>query len=243
MSRIFQGLRGHSGQRDLMLKFVVGTSTIAAYSAWLHQPRRPLLADGGSFSDQWKNKPHVDSRKNSNGSPSRQPKEAGSDAITGTEGEQYEDGLQAWQATTKRITAASSSLVNFSLAGVGDKILPSWVRSLPNWLEKVQNEMSMAPWSLSWEIWEDAHNPEANPEIVWDARVRLSNDLCQDEKRFLRKRQRHTAKALAKYLGVEESEVHPDDVPVIAMCGSGGGARALVRTCSTTRTITALMNQ
>jgi phospholipase A2 len=33
---------------------------------------------------------------------------------------------------------------------------------------------------------------------------------------------------MAKYLGLEEKDVHPDDVPVVAMCGSGGGLRALV---------------
>ncbi|KAK0817316.1 hypothetical protein LTR75_003296 [Friedmanniomyces endolithicus] len=72
------------------------------------------------------------------------------------------------------------------------------------------------------------HNPEINPEITWDANVRISSELCAEEKSFLRKRRRHTAKALARYLGVPESEVHPEDVPVIGMCGSGGGLRALV---------------
>ncbi|VZH87614.1 unnamed protein product [Fusarium fujikuroi] len=33
---------------------------------------------------------------------------------------------------------------------------------------------------------------------------------------------------LAKYLGLKEEDVHPDDVPTIAMCGSGGGLRALI---------------
>ncbi|KAI7048605.1 hypothetical protein KC352_g45933, partial [Hortaea werneckii] len=86
----------------------------------------------------------------------------------------------------------------------------------------------MAPWSLSWEIWEEAHDPEVNPEIIWDARVRVGQDLCQEEQAFLKKRQRSTARALAKYIGVPESEVHPEDVPTIGICGSGGGLRALV---------------
>ncbi|KAF2857541.1 FabD/lysophospholipase-like protein [Piedraia hortae CBS 480.64] len=86
----------------------------------------------------------------------------------------------------------------------------------------------MAPWSLSSEIWEEARDPAVNPEISWEAQVRLSTDLCDEEKDFLSNRRQHTVKALAKYLGVPESDVHPDDVPVIAMCGSGGGIRALV---------------
>jgi phospholipase A2 len=93
---------------------------------------------------------------------------------------------------------------------------------------KLKDELSMAPWSLSHEIWEEAHDAEINPEIIWDAEVRISKDLCEQEKRFLRQRRKHTAKALAKYLDIPESEIHPDDVPTVAMCGSGGGLRALV---------------
>jgi phospholipase A2 len=99
---------------------------------------------------------------------------------------------------------------------------------IANAIHKLQDELSMAPWSVSWEIWEQAHDPQVNPEIVWDARVRISNDLCTEEQQFLAKRKPIIAKALARYIGVPESEVHPDDVPVIAMCGSGGGLRAMV---------------
>lgn len=35
-------------------------------------------------------------------------------------------------------------------------------------------------------------------------------------------------KAFAEYLGLEEKEVVPEDIPVIGMCGSGGGLRAMV---------------
>jgi len=58
--------------------------------------------------------------------------------------------------------------------------------------------------------------------------VRISQDLCSEEQEFLRRRRPQVAKALAQYLGVPETEVHADDVPIIAMCGSGGGLRALV---------------
>ena len=86
----------------------------------------------------------------------------------------------------------------------------------------------MAPGSLAEEIWCEANDPEINPEILWDASVRVSDDICKEEKAFLARRKQHTAKALAAYLGIRESEIHPDDIPVIAMCGSGGGLRALV---------------
>ena len=56
----------------------------------------------------------------------------------------------------------------------------------------------------------------------------MSKELCDDEKRFLQKRIHHTKRALARYLDIPEEEIHPDDVPTLAMCGSGGGLRACV---------------
>lgn len=88
--------------------------------------------------------------------------------------------------------------------------------------------MSTAPGSLSEQIWYEANDPEINPEIIWDAAVRVSNDLCDEEKFFLQHRRVYTRQALARYLDLGEEEIHLDDVPVIAMCGSGGGLRALV---------------
>jgi phospholipase A2 len=86
----------------------------------------------------------------------------------------------------------------------------------------------MAPGTLAEEIWYEANNPENHPEIIWDASVRVSNELCEEEKRFLEKRQMFTRRGLARYLDIPEDKIHPDDVPVIAMCSSGGGLRALV---------------
>ncbi|KAF1912970.1 acyl transferase/acyl hydrolase/lysophospholipase [Ampelomyces quisqualis] len=88
-----------------------------------------------------------------------------------------------------------------------DLVIPAWVQMMPGFIRKLQNELSMAPGSLAEEIWCDANNPEANPEIVWDASL---------------------AFPLARYLDIPEATIHADDIPVIAMCGSGGGLRALV---------------
>ncbi|KFY93844.1 hypothetical protein V498_04228 [Pseudogymnoascus sp. VKM F-4517 (FW-2822)] len=107
-------------------------------------------------------------------------------------------------------------------------ILPDWAKNIQEGLSKLQLEMSMAPGSLADEIWKDAQNPENNPEIVRRASVRVSEELCDEEKEFLKKRKVVTTTALAKYLGIPEEEVHPDDVPTIAMVSSGGGLRALV---------------
>lgn len=119
-----------------------------------------------------------------------------------------------------------------SISSLGDTIVeyvvPKWAKLLPALITKLQNELSMAPGSLAEQIWYEANDPEINPEIVWDASVRVSNDLCEEELRFLQKRQMFTRRGLARYLDIPEDKIHPDDVPIIAMCGSGGGLRALV---------------
>lgn len=138
--------------------------------------------------------------------------------------------ISAWR---KLVDAASDSVKSLDLSKAGEKIagliIPRWVTAVPAFFAKLQDELSMSPGSLAEEIWREANDPECNPEIIWDARVRISDDLCNEEQIFLRKRKIHTAGALAEYLGLDPSEeVHPDDVPIIAMCGSGGGLRALV---------------
>lgn len=144
-----------------------------------------------------------------------------------------------WYSFTSSISSASETLSSLSdvspLSGISelgdtiaDYVIPKWAKILPGLITKLQNELSMAPGSLAEEIWYEANDPETNPEIIWDATVRVSQNLCQDEKKFLEKRRAFTRKGLAYYLDIPEEEIHPDDVPVIAMCGSGGGLRALV---------------
>ncbi|KAL2120762.1 hypothetical protein VTJ04DRAFT_4789 [Mycothermus thermophilus] len=111
---------------------------------------------------------------------------------------------------------------------VVDLILPEWTKSVPGYLRKLQRELNMAPGSLAAEIWSEANDPYIHPEIQYSAKVRVSNDLCDDEKVFLERRRRMIVPALARFLGIDERDIHPDDVPTIAMCGSGGGLRALV---------------
>lgn len=124
------------------------------------------------------------------------------------------------------------TLPSIEWSTIGDKltefIVPPWVKMLPGFMKKLQSEMSMAPGSLADEIWQEANDPEINPEITWDCSVRVSNELCNEEKMFLKKRKRHTIRALARYLDIPEAKIHEDDVPTIAICGSGGGLRALV---------------
>ncbi|KAI1327488.1 cytosolic phospholipase A2 zeta [Xylariaceae sp. FL0255] len=137
----------------------------------------------------------------------------------------------AWTSFTSRFEAFSE-VTDIEWSSLSDRvvnfILPSWSKGLPNQIRKLQRELSRSDGSLANQIWEEAHDPFINPEIQYSARVRVSDDLCDEEKQFLARRRKVAIAALAQYLGLDENDIHPDDVPTIAMCGSGGGLRALV---------------
>ncbi|XP_074854966.1 cytosolic phospholipase A2 zeta-like [Carettochelys insculpta] len=63
-------------------------------------------------------------------------------------------------------------------------------------------------------------------ESTWDLDVRLSFDLCEEEKKFLDKRKKMASRALMKTLKLKDAP-GKDEVPVVAILGSGGGIRAL----------------
>ncbi|KFP05859.1 Cytosolic phospholipase A2 zeta, partial [Calypte anna] len=63
-------------------------------------------------------------------------------------------------------------------------------------------------------------------ESTWDLDIRLGFDLCKEEREFLDKRKKIVSEALRKTLHLKESPPK-DEVPVVAVLGSGGGMRAL----------------
>ncbi|TGJ83762.1 hypothetical protein E0Z10_g5006 [Xylaria hypoxylon] len=145
--------------------------------------------------------------------------------------EKTRDEATAWGAFTKRFEDFSNVTdIEWSLLSdkIVDFILPEWSRGIPRQIRKLQRELSMSNGSLADEIWREAHDPSVNPEIQYSASVRVSNDLCEEEKEFLSRRKKVTVAALARYLDLDERDIDPADVPTIAMCGSGGGLRALV---------------
>lgn len=107
-------------------------------------------------------------------------------------------------------------------------VAPQWLRDLPHYLAKIQDEVALKPGSLGDEIWQEAGDAFVHPEIHHNARVRLSSELCDQEKQFRSRRLENTRTALARYLGIPEANVDAADVPIIALSGSGGGLRALV---------------
>lgn len=142
-----------------------------------------------------------------------------------------DDKETAWSSFTRRFQNASDVTdIEWKALSerIVDLILPEWSKNIPMQVRKLQRELSLAPGSLADIIWHDAHDPFSNPEIQYSASVRVSDELCDEEKEFLARRKRVARAALARYLDIKEIDIHPDDVPTIAMCGSGGGLRALV---------------
>jgi phospholipase A2 len=66
-------------------------------------------------------------------------------------------------------------------------------------------------------------DPSLFPEVAHVADVRRGIDLCSQENIFLAARKACVRASFARYLGIDPNEVHPDDVPVVAFGGSGGG--------------------
>ncbi|XP_068049531.1 cytosolic phospholipase A2 zeta isoform X1 [Anomalospiza imberbis] len=63
-------------------------------------------------------------------------------------------------------------------------------------------------------------------ESTWDLDIRLGFELCKEEREFLDKRKKVVSEALRKTLDLKEPPPK-DEVPVVAVLGSGGGMRAL----------------
>lgn len=214
------------------------TAACALYTIEQRKARR-LLTEGGENSNGWLSIPSIltrdrsdapiisedlkaeDTASRTQSPPSQTRKSRSNETNSGSSDEEEADDFLT--SIRKRIT----SLPDLS-DKIGDAIIPGWVKVLPGFIWKLQAELSMSPGSLSDEIWSEAHDVEINPEIMWDAKVRVAEELCKEEKLFLHKRKLHVKRALAQYIGISEDEIHPDDIPTIAICGSGGGLRAMV---------------
>lgn len=77
-------------------------------------------------------------------------------------------------------------------------------------------------------IKKDITIPRIFPEVAHVAEVRRSLDNCHEEKEYLHARKLHVRDHFVTYLGFNPAEVHPDDVPTVALGSSGGGYRAML---------------
>lgn len=219
-----------------VLPLLVGSSL--AYGAVSY--RRPLANDS-SRGQEWPKtsqlitEPRLSLGKaSSDGDPDHQPVSSRTTSSKDDDVPLFEGDPDsgAWASLSERVANARAALSVVKWSQVSDNIteflLPGWAMDLPAYFSKLQRELEMAPGSLADEIWDEAQDPSLNPEIARLAQVRISSELCAEEKMFQQRRKKYITRALAQYLGIPEEEVDPEDVPTIAMCGSGGGLRALV---------------
>lgn len=81
--------------------------------------------------------------------------------------------------------------------------------------------------SLHREVNRDLSDATLYPELAKDAELRRNNALSPEEVNFLAaRRQTIAASGALKHFLQLDHDVHPDDVPIIALGGSGGGYRA-----------------
>jgi phospholipase A2 len=210
-------------------KISLGTlATVGAVAAYYHTTTWRRTLPGPALNDATAQAQaiHTGLRSRS-GSLQQQQSPTSPTSTTSSETRNQKEAKQdtQWQKFTRGLAAANSSVLSTISLG---NVLPDWSIGLPDWITRLQRELNMVPGSLSDIIWTEARDPKANPEVAWDAKVRISPDLCEEEKQFLATRKEFTRRALAKYLDIPEEEIHPDDVPVIAATGSGGGLRAMV---------------
>lgn len=208
----------------LRMRWSVPPAFLAAWGSWNYASRESLLADGSSRA--WNQRLSYKTQQG------QRQTDTSNEPLSAIPPRPEPESQTAWASFTNKFAIAKESLASIELGTIGDNIknfiMPDWALLLPATVQKLQRELSMAPGSLADDIWKEAHDVDVNPEIALEAKVRVGNTLCTEEIQFRRNRQKHIVRALAKYLDLKEEDVHPDDVPIIAMCGSGGGLRALV---------------
>lgn len=143
-----------------------------------------------------------------------------------------EDESWSWQGFSDKFSDIGLSITSVEWSEmptlITDLIVPTWLQVLPEYVRKLQLELDMGAGSLADDIWLESQDYSINPEITVTAYVEIGNQLSPEEVAFRRQRQMHTRHALAHYLDLPIKEIDLNDIPTIAICGSGGGLRALV---------------
>ena len=199
--------------------------------------KRGALRNDSSNEAQWPQAREIEIEKRKVGKALHLRSDTSSSSIPASDDEQksltaIDDGASAWASVSSKIIATASTIssIEWSLLGdrITDYIIPEWAQALPGYASKLQREVEMAPGSLADEIWQESEDMYINPEVSYRASVRIGKELCPEETAFQTSRKQYTARALAKYLDIPEKDINASDVPTIAICGSGGGLRALV---------------
>ncbi|KAJ3305211.1 hypothetical protein HDU76_005048, partial [Blyttiomyces sp. JEL0837] len=105
------------------------------------------------------------------------------------------------------------------------KIMPKTAESLNESLEVLAAFEVLSP-----EMTRTFTDTKLNPEIELTATVSQDNHITEEERKFQKDRLKFCRGAFARYIGVDVSEVLEEDIPIIAVAGSGGGFKAMLGT-------------
>ena len=114
--------------------------------------------------------------------------------------------------------------------GLEIKLKGFWNKTIVPAFPEAIGDVSLMKATLHMEdaVKRDLANVKKHPEVGHVAEVRRSNKLCQAEQDFRSTRKEVTRLAFCKYLDIDPNTVHPGDVPIVALGGSGGGYRAMI---------------
>lgn len=126
----------------------------------------------------------------------------------------------------------SSSSFGSKLNSIKDSLTPTsalefqqrldhWNKSFEDLVlltQRLYSELSFADDSLARHIVDnDRVDVQLHPELEWDARVRLSDQPCFQERAYFRQRQRRIRAAYARLLDVPEDEIDTRDLPIFGV--------------------------
>ncbi|KIW75932.1 hypothetical protein Z517_10677 [Fonsecaea pedrosoi CBS 271.37] len=124
----------------------------------------------------------------------------------------------------------SSTGTTGARAKVKGKLKSFWNKTIVPAFPEAVADISIIKAALKVEatITKELRDTTRHPEVALKATVRRGFDLALEEIQFREQRKVKVRDAFCRYLNLDPSEVHVDDVPVVAFGGSGGGYRAMI---------------
>ncbi|KAH0846462.1 putative cytosolic phospholipase A2 [Fonsecaea pedrosoi] len=124
----------------------------------------------------------------------------------------------------------SSTGITGARAKVKGKLKSFWNKTIVPTFPEAVADISIIKAALKVEatITKELRDTTRHPEVAQKATVRRGFDLALEEIQFREQRKVKVRDAFCRYLNLDPSEVHVDDVPVVAFGGSGGGYRAMI---------------
>ncbi len=117
-----------------------------------------------------------------------------------------------------------------SRSRISDKFKSFWDNTVVPAFPEAIGDVSIIKSALKVEamITKDLRDATKHPEVEKVGSVRRGFELSPEEMTFRESRKHKARDAFCRYIELDPSEVHVDDVPVVAFGGSGGGYRAML---------------